>query len=198
MKKRPSTCSTRFALLFFIFFFSPILLGFTNVKDAKPVYFSEDTLSIHQFIQWYTEVYDTTSLEGKIDYLLMRLERSHLTLERNGKTYSATQGVQFLRWKMDRPRWEGKVDTADDFVENIVNGSVTSVKPYLVIFPDGRRINAQEIFRSELKLLQATQATPDAHLNFASFLLKPLNLIYALPVRFFSYLAVYSTFYHFV
>jgi hypothetical protein len=136
------------------------LLGGTNSAGEK-IYFSGDSGSIRETLRHYAATYDISTKEGQIDYLLMRLKTTGYQLERNGARHTVEQAAEFLRWKMERPRWQGKVGSAEDFVNIICAGSATSGKPYVAILPDGRH-DLAAIFRNELELLQEFLAASPA------------------------------------
>jgi len=117
------------------------------------LYFSGTPETILIDLNDYADTYDITTKEGKIDYLLTRLQTTSYGVKRNGAHYTPPQAAEFLRWKMYRPRWIKKVGSARDFVDVICAGSITSGKPYTVILPSGEEINLQIIFQNEFKIL---------------------------------------------
>jgi len=133
------------------------LLSGTDTTGNK-IYFSGTKDQILRSLKNYSKTYDISTLEGKIDYLLNRLRTTKFKLERNGSPYSPDEAVQFLRWKIGRPRWQGKVNSAEDFVTVICSGSVTSGKPYVVILEDGNRHDMKFLFQNELDLLTESQS----------------------------------------
>jgi hypothetical protein len=133
----------------------PLLMGVGT--SGNKIYFSGNHKSIWNFLKDYSGTYDIATSEGQIDYLLARLQTTKFKLERNNAPHTPGEAAQFLRWKMKRPRFQGRVNSARDFVDIICAGSVTSGKPYTAILPDGSRQNLEYIFSNELYLLEEFQ-----------------------------------------
>ncbi len=130
---------------------SPILDG--SDEAGNPVYFSGTQAQIIETLENYSKTYDISTLEGQIDYLLFRLQTTPYRLERNGAGHTPQEGAQFFRWKMKRPKFEGRVNSVQDFVTVICSGSMASGEPYVATLADGSRHNMGAIFQNELDLL---------------------------------------------
>jgi hypothetical protein len=92
----------------------------------------------------------------KIDALLNDVEaHNDLKFIRLGSVHSSGEAAQMLRIKL---RFAGsRVKTADDFIEHIASAT-ESGHPYLVVYPDGRKVQSGTFLRAELKRLTALQA----------------------------------------
>lgn len=73
--------------------------------------------------------------KAEIDELITFVQTSDVRFIRNGREYSAAEGAQHLRYKLDRAG--NRVKTTDDFIARIASNSYMSGKPYLVKFTDG-------------------------------------------------------------
>ena len=71
----------------------------------------------------------TASAAAEIDGLLNRLETSHCEFYRNGTWYQAEQARKHLQTKL---RAAGKVETAEQFIDQIASRSSLTGRPYLV------------------------------------------------------------------
>jgi hypothetical protein len=79
-------------------------------------------------------------------------KRQDVKFIRNGKDYSAAQGADFLRGKLN---WNAeKVNTAQDFIEHIGTRSTTSGEPYRVRLADGRVLASADFLRQELRRIE--------------------------------------------
>ena len=132
----------------------PIALLNGIAPSGEPVCL-EDRANIPAFVEIFYATRDLTTEEGKIDYLFERVKNSHLTFIRNKVEYTGPQAAAFLRWKLGRmeKRHHIKINTAQDFVSEVVSGSRISGDPYTVILPDGSRQNFQFVLQNELDLL---------------------------------------------
>lgn len=71
----------------------------------------------------------------EVDHLLEAVVKSDAHFIRNGKEYTAKEGADHLRYKLDQA---GKrVKTAEDFITGICTKSYLSGKPYLMKRKDG-------------------------------------------------------------
>jgi hypothetical protein len=78
-------------------------------------------------------------------------KRQDIKFIRNGKDYSAAQATDFLRGKLN---WNAeKVNTAQDFIEQIGTRSTASGEPYRVRLADGRVLASADFLRQELRAL---------------------------------------------
>jgi hypothetical protein len=96
----------------------------------------------------------------KIDALLNDVEaRSDLKFIRLGSVHSSGEAAQMLRVKL---RFAGaRVKTADDFIEYIASATASG-HPYLVVYPDGHKVQSGAFLRAELKRLTAPPAAVQA------------------------------------
>jgi len=124
-------------------------------KEGAPICLDERT-GIPAFVEQFYARRDLTTEEGKIDYLLERLRNSQLLFVRNRVEYTGPQSSGFLRWKLDRwrARHHIKIDTAQEFVNQIAGGSKTSGEPYIVILKDGGHHNLRDVLQNELDALE--------------------------------------------
>jgi len=122
--------------------------------DGTPVYLS-DPVQIPDEIKKFYSKRDLSTEEGKIDYLIYRVQDSDLTFLRNREKYDGAAAAEFLRWKLPRHKnnYHVKVDTAEDFVSKIASESRMSGKPYAVIDSQGGRHHLQDVLQNELNLL---------------------------------------------
>jgi hypothetical protein len=95
---------------------------------------------------------------GKINYLLDRVRSSGLQFDRNGTVFGAAEAARFLRWKIGwyEKKYREKIKTAEDFVGKVARYSEATGRPFIVIFADGSRHNAQPVLRNELRYLNET------------------------------------------
>lgn len=96
---------------------------------------------------------------SKISYLLQSIRISDAEFIRNGKIYSGAQAAKFLSWKMRHPQFAASpIRTAHDFVEKVVLRSEKTGIPYEIKFPDGKKMEANQILKNELELLESSIA----------------------------------------
>jgi hypothetical protein len=90
---------------------------------------------------------------ARIERLLDALAaRKDLRFVRNGKEYTAAQGADFLRGKL---QWQiEKVATAQDFIAQIGTRSTTSGDVYLVRLADGRTLPSAQFLAQELRRIE--------------------------------------------
>ncbi len=101
-----------------------------------------------------------TGERQRLETLIGNVEqRSDATFIRNGRSYDAVAGAQFLRGKW-RSR-EAEVCSAEDFIAKVASVSSTTGKPYLVRLRDGREVLAGEFFRAELARLTGGAGEPN-------------------------------------
>jgi Family of unknown function (DUF5329) len=101
-----------------------------------------------------------TGERQRLETLIGNVEqRSDATFIRNGRSYDAVAGAQFLRGKW-RNR-EAEVCSAEDFIAKVASVSSTTGKPYLVRLRDGREVLAAEFFRAELARLTGDAGEPN-------------------------------------
>ena len=86
--------------------------------------------------------------KAEIDGLIAFVRTSDVRFIRNGSEYSAAQGADHLRDKLDKAG--DRVKTTDDFITGIATKSYLSGKPYLVKFPDGRTQPTGEWLKAHL------------------------------------------------
>lgn len=120
------------------------------------VYFSAPE-EIPAVIERYYGIRDLTTEEGKIDYLINRVQSSHYVFVRNRVKYNAYAAAKFLRWKLERLKAQHHVEisTARDFIARVSTGSKMSGKPYLLEFDDGTCHYLSDILTNELEALES-------------------------------------------
>ncbi|MDR2442683.1 MAG: DUF5329 domain-containing protein [Deltaproteobacteria bacterium] len=81
----------------------------------------------------------------KVEKLLSDMsEDRHIIFIRNNKGYPVDRAVAHLRSKL---RQAGhKVNTVEEFIDNLASKSSISGAPYLVHYPDGRQENSRDYF----------------------------------------------------
>ena len=80
--------------------------------------------------------------------MLNFVQKSGLRFIRNGSEYSAAEGAQHLRDKLDKAG--DRVKTTDDFITGIATTSFISGKPFLVKFADGHTQPTGDWLRAHL------------------------------------------------
>ncbi len=86
--------------------------------------------------------------KAEIDELISFVQKSSVRFIRNGSEYSAAEGAQHLRDKLDKAG--DRVKTTDDFITGIASTSFISGKPFLVKFPDGHTQPTSDWLRAHL------------------------------------------------
>src|SRR4029078_10340511 len=86
--------------------------------------------------------------KAEIDELISFVQTSGVRFIRNGTEYSAAEGAQHLRDKLDKAG--NRVKTTDDFITGIASNSYLSGKPYMVKFTDGRTQATGDWLRAHL------------------------------------------------
>lgn len=76
----------------------------------------------------------------RIDGLLARIEASGVTFMRNGSTYDASEAAAHLRMKWEKAG--ARIRTAEEFIDKLASRSYLSGRPYEVVLPGGRRLEA--------------------------------------------------------
>jgi hypothetical protein len=91
--------------------------------------------------------------QARIDKLIAAVgEQSEIKFIRNGKEYSCTQAVEFLRGKL---KWRmSKVNTVQDFIDEVGTRSTTSGDVYTVRLPSGEVIPSAQFLRQELARIE--------------------------------------------
>lgn len=100
---------------------------------------------------------DSPTERNKIRYLLERVAASKYLFIRNGEPHDGKVARQWLLYKMSH--WVNGVDTANDFVTRVANGSLKTGKPYLVELPDRKIYTLESILRNELSVFESRLAT---------------------------------------
>lgn len=145
-------------VLFFLFWLGcasqPVVL-LNSVTDTGENICLDDRANIPAFVQKFYATRDLTTEEGKIDYLIERVKNANLVFVRNKVEYTSPAAAGFLRWKLERmeKKHNVKIQTAQDFVSQVVSGSRMSGEPYTVILKGGGSHNFQDILQNELDLL---------------------------------------------
>ena len=86
--------------------------------------------------------------KAEIDELISFTQASGVRFIRNGTEYSAAEGAQHLRDKLNKAG--DRVKTTEDFITGIASKSYLSGKPYLVKFADGRTQPTADWLRAHL------------------------------------------------
>lgn len=138
------TCWTWLLSAGCMFQYSPQVLP-AVFPDGERLYLSDKVL-LEKSLDQYYQVRDLSSEDGKIDYLLGRIQASDYIFVRNGVEYSGRFSSEFLSWKLGRVREQkiSQVETADVFIEKVASKSKMSNKPYLI------KIASQYYYCSEL------------------------------------------------
>lgn len=87
----------------------------------------------------------------KVEYLLERITRSSCTFVRNRENHKGRVAVMHMRWKYKK--YQSEVETAEDFVTKIANGSRKTHETYRIKMADGRIYKSKDILTSELEFL---------------------------------------------
>ena len=89
--------------------------------------------------------------EGKrIEYLIASVENlAGAKFIRNGTEYDGKQAGSHLRMKLSKAG--DRVQSADYFITLCASKSYLSGKPYLIVFPNGKKVPSEEFFRQKLK-----------------------------------------------
>ena len=90
--------------------------------------------------------------KSEIDELIAFVRNSGSRFIRNGTEYSAAEGADHLRDKLNRAG--DRVKTTEDFIDGVASKSSVSGKPYLVKFADGRTQPAGDWLRKHLTELR--------------------------------------------
>jgi len=130
-------------------------LGNGLTVNGEPIYLHLSPLHQKDVLDYReNNFFDPEDERSKIDFLIDRIRTSPCTFIRNGKEIDGKDTRDFTLWKMRRPRWRGKVHTAQDFVDIILKGSIMSGKPYAIALPDGSKHNLQPVVAHELRALE--------------------------------------------
>jgi hypothetical protein len=72
---------------------------------------------------------------------------------RNGSEYDGKKAADHMRAKL---RYAGdKIQTAEEFIDELASKSSMSGRPYQIRLPDGRTVNSADYFHAELRKLEA-------------------------------------------
>ena len=92
---------------------------------------------------------------AEIDALMVRLLTSGCEFNRNGNWYTAAEAKSHLMQKLKYFEDQGKVETAEQFIEMAASGSSMSGQPYLVRCGNSAPVQSGQWLRSQLKDLRA-------------------------------------------
>jgi len=99
--------------------------------------------------------------DQKIDALIHSIEvLPGAQFIRNGTAYDGKAAAEHLQYK--RSHAGDRIKTANDFITCCASRSSMSGQPYQIRLADGRTVDAELYFRTELKLIEAKQAPPSA------------------------------------
>ena len=131
-------------------------IGMGILPDGTPVYLHASPPSLEDVKAFRkTHFLEAGNEQSKIEFLLKRVRTSPYTFLRNGESGDGEKTVEFIRWKITRPRWRGKVKTVQDFVNVIMNGSVMSGECYVAVLPGEGQHNLQSLLKNELNALES-------------------------------------------
>ena len=131
-----------------------------GVSAAGEKIYLSDASELPKAIDSFSKSQDLTNEESKINYLIARVQKSKVGFVRNRAHYTSMEAAEFLRWKLDRPRWRPLVHSARDFVNIITKGSVTSGEPYRIILANGDHHDLKAIMVNELGFLEEYLKNP--------------------------------------
>lgn len=94
---------------------------------------------------------------ARIEQLLARIETSNVVFVRNGARHDAREAAAHLRMKWEKAG--DRIATAEQFIDRLASRSYLSGKAYLVVLPDGRRLEAGPWLSGLLKDLDASRGT---------------------------------------
>jgi hypothetical protein len=92
--------------------------------------------------------------EGEVDQLIAYVDQSTCTFIRNGSKGNSHAAAAHLRQKYRYA--QGRVETAEQFIDHIASGSSLTGKPYLVECPGQQREQSAAWLRKELARLRAS------------------------------------------
>lgn len=91
----------------------------------------------------------------KIEFLISSVESlKGAKYVRNGEEYDGKKAAEHLRIKLEKVG--GRVKTAEDFITLIASKSYMTGKPYMILFPDGKTVEAEKFLREKLKEFNST------------------------------------------
>ena len=91
--------------------------------------------------------------QKKIDYLIASIEAlDGATFLRNGSEYSAAKAADHLRLKLRNAG--DRIQTADQFIDELGTKSSMSGEKYRIRFRDGRLLESAQVFREALEKYQ--------------------------------------------
>ena len=99
------------------------------------------------------------SEEEKIALLIesVRDIREGARFIRNGTEYGAAEAAAHLNRKYSRAK--SRVKTAGEFIKHVASRSSLSGKEYLIRYPDGTAVTAEEFFMDKLRKLKGEEET---------------------------------------
>lgn len=101
----------------------------------------------------------TISEDEKIQQLISKVESlTGAVFIRNGSEHTPREAADHLRRKLDSSN--GRIRTAEDFIQQIATGSSISGEEYQIRFTDGRSVPSHEYLRDELQRLNQPPASP--------------------------------------
>jgi len=102
---------------------------------------------------------NTLSEDEKIQQLISKVESlTGAAFIRNGSEHTPREAADHLRRKLNGAN--GRIRTAEDFIQQIATGSSISGEEYQIRFTDGRSVPAHEYLRDELQRLSQPPASP--------------------------------------
>lgn len=124
-----------------------------GVTDAGEKVYLSPIEEIPKAIEIFSKSQDLTNEESVINYLLSRILKSKYSFVRNNSDYTGSEASEFLRWKLNRPRWRPLIRTAQDFVIIVSKGSIESGLPYEVVLPNQNHHELKAVLINEYDFL---------------------------------------------
>lgn len=90
--------------------------------------------------------------EREIRSLLDAFEKSGLQFERNSKIIPNADASKWLRQKWERRRRH--ILSTENFIDHVADHSSETKQPYVLVAPDGKRIQSSSWFREQLGRLR--------------------------------------------
>ncbi len=96
---------------------------------------------------------------ARIEHLISSIEKlSGAKFIRNGNEYNPDKAGSHLRMKLEKA--DGKVKTAENFIDGIAAKSSTSGKTYQIRKPDGTLVTTSAYFYARLKEFDEAKSAP--------------------------------------
>jgi hypothetical protein len=93
----------------------------------------------------------------EVEYLLNFVQQSGCTIDRNGKSYPASEALSHIQKKY--AYFRGDIESTEDFIELSATKSTLSGKYYTVSCDDGEQIRTRKWLLQELRSFREQEAT---------------------------------------